>query len=398
MKKNQTHHPILVIGAGAVGSTFIKKANLLPTLFPTIHLASRTIDKCITLSKKCTGIQIIPHLLDADNSNDVLQLIEKTKAHLVVNLALPYQDLTIMDACIRAKVNYLDTANYEPKDEAKFCYEWQWALNDSFVAANILALLGCGFDPGVTNIFCKYAEKHLFDTIDTIDILDCNGGDHGHPFATNFNPEINIREITQNGQYYSNKQWIKTKPMEISRVFNFPEIGKRKAYLMYHEELQSLVKNINGLKEIRFWMTFSDTYLNHLTVLQNVGLTSIKPISFNGKSIIPLEFLKECLPNPSSLSENYSGKTCIGCLISGTKNGKQKKIFIYNTCSHEESHNELKSQAVSYTTAIPALLGASLISKGIWTGSGTLNVEEMDPDPFMKELPHLGLPWKIHNY
>ncbi|MBT5954829.1 saccharopine dehydrogenase family protein [bacterium] len=398
MKKNQTCSPILVIGAGAVGSTFIKKANLLPSIFPSIHLASRSVDKCIALSKQCTSIHIVPHQLDADNSNDVLRIIEKSKASLVVNLALPYQDLTIMDACIRAKVNYLDTANYEPKDEAKFCYEWQWDLHQSFVKNNILALLGCGFDPGVTNIFCKYAEKHLFDVIDTIDILDCNGGDHGHPFATNFNPEINIREITQNGKYYSNNKWTETKPMEISQVFDFPEIGKRNAYLMYHEELQSLVKNINGLKEIRFWMTFSDEYLNHLKVLQNVGLTSIKPISFKGKSIVPLEFLKTCLPDPSSLSENYSGKTCIGCLISGTKNGIKKKVFIYNTCSHEESHKELSSQAVSYTTAIPALIGSALIARGVWSGTGTLNVEEMDPDPFMEELPIMGLPWKIKNY
>jgi len=385
---------ILIIGAGAAGSVVVKKCLMVPEVFTKIHLASRTLKKCEKLKEESGG-KIDISQLDADDSEAVFKLIQKVKPKLVINMALPYQDLSIMDACLKAGVHYLDTANYEPKDEAKFCYKWQWDYQDKFKEKGIMALLGSGFDPGVTNVFCAYAQKELFDEIHYIDIADCNAGDHGHPFATNFNPEINIREITQNGKYWKNGQWIEIPAMSESQEIDFPGVGPKKAYLLYHEELESLIKNIKGIKQIRFWMTFSENYLKHLEVLQNVGMTRIDPVQFEGKEIIPLQFLKSLLPEPSSLGHNYQGKTSIGCIIEGVKDGTPKKIFIYNICDHAECYKEVQSQAVSYTTGVPAMIGAMMILKGIWQGEGVFNIEQFDPQPFMDELNKHGLPWHI---
>lgn len=385
---------VLIIGAGAAGSVVAKKCAMNANIFKKIHLASRTLSKCEKIQKEVVS-PISISKIDADHSEEVYQLIQDVKPDLVINMALPYQDLSIMDACLAAGVHYMDTANYEPPNEAKFCYKWQWDYQEKFAQKGIMALLGCGFDPGVTNIFCAYAQKEVLDEIHAIDIVDCNAGDHGHPFATNFNPEINIREITQKGKYWEDGKWIETAPLSISETFDFPKVGNRKAYLMYHEELESLVKNIPHLKRIRFWMTFSDNYLTHLKVLQNVGLTRIDPVQFEGKSIIPLQFLKALLPEPSSLGANYQGKTSIGCIIEGKKDGKSKKIFIYNVCDHQESYKEVQAQAVSYTTGVPAVIGAMMILTGKWRGKGVFNVEEMDPIPFMEQLNVHGLPWHI---
>jgi saccharopine dehydrogenase (NAD+, L-lysine forming) len=384
----------LIIGAGGAGSVCIQKCAALPKTFGEVHVASRTLSKCKAIQKTCKNPITISQI-DADDSEAVYQLIKKLDAKIVINLALPYQDLTIMDACLKAKVPYLDTANYEPKNEAKFCYKWQWDYQEKFKEAGLLALLGSGFDPGVTNVFCAYAQKHYFDEIHTIDIVDCNDGDHGHPFATNFNPEINIREITQRGKYWEEGKWKEIDPLSVSENIDFPEVGERKGYLLYHEELESLVKHIPHLKKIRFWMTFSDTYLTHLNVLQNVGMTSIKPISYNGQDIVPLQFLKALLPEPSSLSDNYTGKTCIGCILEGIKDGKKKKIMIYNVCHHKDCHDEVGGQAVSYTTGVPAMIGAKMILENTWTGDGVFNMEQFDPDPFMEDLKQHGLPWKV---
>lgn len=385
---------VLIIGAGAAGSVVIKKCLMLPQIFEKVFVASRTFSKLEKLKTDCQNkIEIFE--LDADNSDDVFKLLQKINPTLVINMALPYQDLSIMDACLKAKVHYMDTANYEPKDVAKFEYSWQWKYRDSYKNAGILALLGSGFDPGVTNVFCAYAQKNIFDSIESIDIVDCNDGNHGHPFATNFNPEINIREITQNGRYWENGEWKEIKAMSISQMVDYPEVGERKSYLLYHEELESLIENIKGLKRIRFFMTFSDNYLKHLEVLQNVGMTRIDPVKYNGQEIIPLQFLKAVLPEPSTLGVNYTGKTCIGCIIEGIKDGKKKKVFIYNVCHHEECYKEVQSQAVSYTTGVPAMIGAKMILEGKWKGEGVFNIEEFDPDPFMEDLNKYGLPWKI---
>ncbi|MGC6367438.1 MAG: saccharopine dehydrogenase family protein [Candidatus Marinamargulisbacteria bacterium] len=388
---------ILIIGAGAAGRVVTKKCLMNPTTFTDVHVASRTYKRCEELQQECNH-EINIHELDADNVNDTISLIKKIKPELVINMALPYQDLPIMDACLATNTNYMDTANYEPKDEAKFCYKWQWDYHDRFKEKNIMALLGSGFDPGVTNVFIKYAADQLFDEITNIDIIDCNAGDHGHPFATNFNPEINIREITQNGKYAENGEWIEVPPMSISKTINFPDVGNKKAYLLYHEELESLIKHFPTIKKIRFWMTFSDQYLTYLDVLQNVGMTAIKPIQFKGQSIVPLEFLKELLPNPAELSTNYSGKTCIGCIITGIKNNKEITKLIYNVCHHQDCHNEVQAQAVSYTTGVPAMIGAKMILSNQWQGKGVFNMEEFDATPFMDELNQQGLPWKIIDY
>jgi saccharopine dehydrogenase (NAD+, L-lysine-forming) len=332
--------------------------------------------------------------VDADNCAELIELINDFKPEIVINVALPYQDLTIMDACLATGTHYLDTANYEPPDNPKFEYKWQWAYREKFERAGLCAILGCGFDPGVTGVFCAYAQKHYFDEIHTIDILDANGGDHGYPFATNFNPEINIREITANGRFWRDGQWIETKPLEIKRVFDFDGIGPKDAYLLYHEELESLAKNIRGLKQIRFFMTFSQNYINHLTVLQNVGMTSIEPIDFEGKKIQPLQFLKAVLPDPASLGPRTKGKTNIGCICRGVKDGKPVAYYVYNICDHQECYREVGSQAISYTTGVPAMIGAKLLLQGIWKKPGVYNVEEFDPDPFMHELNISGLPWQ----
>ncbi len=386
----------LIIGAGGVASVVVHKCCQVPEIFEEICIASRTVSKCETLKKKLEGgkTKIQTAQLDADNTEEIISLIKRFQPDIVINVALPYQDLTIMDACLSTCVDYLDTANYEPLDTAKFEYKWQWAYKEKFEKSGITALLGCGFDPGVTGVFSAYAAKHYFDEIHYIDILDANGGDHGYPFATNFNPEINIREITANGSYIENGQWIETEPLEIKREYDFDGIGKRNMYLLHHEELESLAINIKGIKRIRFWMTFSDNYINHLKVLENVGMTSIEPIDFEGKKIVPLQFLKAVLPDPASLGPRTKGKTNIGCIFQGIKNGEKKTYYVYNICDHQECYKEVGSQAISYTTGVPAMIGAMMVMSGKWKKPGVYNVEEFDPDPFMEALNKHGLPWQ----
>lgn len=389
---------VLIIGAGGVGGVVAHKCAADAETFSEIVLASRTIARCEKIQKQVRelrGREIEIAQVNADSVAETVALIERVKPDLLINVALPYQDLPLMDACLETGVDYLDTANYEPPHEAKFEYKWQWAYHDRFESAGIMALLGSGFDPGVTNIFCAYAQKNLFDEIHYIDILDCNAGEHGHPFATNFNPEINIREITQPGRYWDNGKWVQIEPMSESWVFDFPGVGERKAYLLYHEELESLAKHIDGLKRIRFWMTFGDEYLTHLRVLQNVGMTSIEPVEFQGRQIVPIQFLKALLPDPSTLGENYKGKTSIGCLIEGRKDGAPRKVFIYNVCDHEECWREVRAQAISYTTGVPAMVGAKMMLTGQWRGRGVFNVEQLDPEPFLEELATRGLPWHV---
>ncbi|CAH1058139.1 saccharopine dehydrogenase [Paenibacillus sp. VTT E-133280] len=386
----------LIIGAGGVSSVVVHKCCQNPDVFEEICIASRTVAKCDALKDKLAGgrTKISTAQLDADNTDEVIELIKSFEPDVVINVALPYQDLTIMDACLATGVHYVDTANYEPQDTAKFEYSWQWAYKERFEKAGLTALLGSGFDPGVTGVFTAYAQKHYFDEIHTIDIVDANAGDHGYPFATNFNPEINIREITANGRYFENGEWIETAPLSEKKVYDLPEIGPKDIYLLYHEELESLAVNIKGVKKIRFWMTFSQNYLTHLKVLENVGMTSIEPIMYEGKEIVPLQFLKAILPDPASLGPRTKGKTNIGCIIQGTKDGKPKTYYVYNVCDHEECYAEVGSQAISYTTGVPAMIGAMLIIKGIWKKPGVFNVEEFDPDPFMEALNKHGLPWQ----
>jgi saccharopine dehydrogenase (NAD+, L-lysine-forming) len=385
----------LIIGAGGVSSVVVHKCCQNSEVFEEICIASRTVEKCDALKKKLDGgrTKIQTAQLDANNTDMIIDLIKCFQPDIVINVALPYQDLTIMDACLATSVHYIDTANYEPPETPKFEYKWQWAYREKFAKAGITALLGSGFDPGVTGVFCAYAQKHYFDEIHSIDIVDANAGDHGYPFATNFNPEINIREITANGRYFENDGWVETEPLSMKKVYNLPEIGAKNIYLLYHEELESLSLNIKGLKRIRFWMTFSDNYLNHLHVLENVGMTSIQPIDYEGHQIIPLQFLKAILPDPASLGSRTKGKTNIGCIIQGVKDGKPKTYYIYNVCDHEECYKEVGSQAISYTTGVPAMIGAMLILKGIWKKPGVYNVEEFDPDPYMEALNKYGLPW-----
>ncbi len=389
---------VLIIGAGGVGNVVVHKCAQLPDVFQQVVLASRTLSRCERIAKDVATLQgrsIEIAQVDADDSAQMLGLLQRHKPDIVINVALPYQDLHIMDACLAARVPYVDTANYEPKDVAKFEYKWQWAYHDRFRDAGLMALLGSGFDPGVTNVYCAYAQKHLFDEIETIDILDCNGGDHGHAFATNFNPEINIREITQRGRYWEGGAWHETEPLSVKMDYDFPGVGVRKAYLLYHEELESLVLNIRGLKRIRFWMTFGEQYLTHLRVLQNVGMTRIDPVEFQGRKIVPVEFLKALLPDPASLGSGYTGKTSIGCEIIGTKSGKPRRVFIYNVCDHAQCWKEVRAQAVSYTTGVPAMIGALMMLTGKWSGHGVFNMEQLDPDPFMDALNRYGLPWDI---
>ncbi len=387
---------IMVIGAGGVASVAIHKIVQNKETFSNLIIASRTKAKCDALKEKLdgNGVNIETAAIDADDALETAKLIEKYSPDVVLNLALPYQDLTIMDACLATKTHYVDTANYEPKDTAKFEYKWQWAYREKFEKAGITALLGSGFDPGVTGVFSAYAQKHEFDEINYIDILDCNAGDHGYPFATNFNPEINIREVSAKGSYWENGEWIETAPMEIKRVYDFPEIGPKEMYLLHHEELESLALNIKGIKRIRFFMTFGQSYLTHLKCLENVGMTSIEPIDFNGQKIIPLEFLKAVLPDPATLGERTKGKTNIGCIFKGVKDGKEKDYYLYNVCDHEACYKEVGSQAISYTTGVPAMIGAMLVATGVWNKTGVHNIEEFDPDPFMDALNKWGLPWK----
>ena len=386
----------LIIGCGGVAGVAIHKCCQNSEVFTEIMIASRTRSKCDALKEKLEGTtatKIHTAQVNADNVDELVALINGFKPDVVLNLALPYQDLTIMDACLITKTHYVDTANYEPLDTAKFEYKWQWAYREKFREAGICALMGSGFDPGVTSVFSAYAQKHYFDEIHEIDILDCNGGDHGYPFATNFNPEINIREITSNGSYWENGNWVETKPMEIKRSYNFDQVGVKDMYLLHHEELESLAKNIKGVRRIRFFMTFGQSYLTHLKCLENVGMTSIVPINYEGRQIVPLQFLKALLPDPASLGPRTVGKTNIGCIFRGLKDGKKKTYYIYNVCDHQECYREVGSQAISYTTGVPAMIGAMLVMTGVWNKPGVWNMEEFDPDPFMVALKKWGLPW-----
>ena len=389
---------VLVIGAGGVGSVAVHKMAKWPDMFSEITLASRRVAKCDAIAtsvKSRTGVSIITAELDADNVEATTRLIEKTGASLVVNLALPYQDLNIMEACLAAGADYLDTANYEPLDEAKFEYHWQWAYQERFEKAGLTALLGSGFDPGVTNVFTAYIAKHHIQNMQTLDILDCNGGDHGQHFATNFNPEINIREVTAPARHWQDGTWVETPALSHKQSFDFPQVGNRNMYLMYHEELESLSKHFPELTRARFWMTFGDAYLTHLNVLENIGMTSIEPIIYEGQEIVPLQFLKAVLPEPSGLGETTKGKTCIGNIISGTHEGRPRTVYLYNVCDHEACFAEVGSQAVSFTTGVPAMIGASLILDKSWRKPGVWNMEQFDPDPFMDRLNIYGLPWHI---
>jgi saccharopine dehydrogenase (NAD+, L-lysine-forming) len=389
---------ILVIGAGGVARVTLHKFAQNRDIFSSLTLASRTISRCELYQKELKDrydFDIDIAKVNADNVKELITLIDRVKPYIVLNIALPYQDLTIMQACLETKTHYLDTANYEHPDSAKFEYKEQWAYHERYKQSNILALLGSGFDPGVTNIFCAYLQKHYFDKIESIDILDCNGGDHGYAFATNFNPEINLREVSSKGRYWENGEWIETTPMEIKMVWDYPQIGKKDSYLLYHEELESLVKNIKGLKRIRFFMTFSESYLTHMRALENVGMLGIQEVDHNGAKIVPIQFLKTLLPDPSTLGEKTTGKTNIGVVATGFKNNKEVKYYLYNVCDHQDSFKETLSQAVSYTTGVPAFIGAKMILDGSWSGSGVFNMEEFDPDPFMRELTLQGLPWHL---
>ncbi|MCQ2513550.1 MAG: saccharopine dehydrogenase family protein [Ruminococcus sp.] len=408
---------LLIIGCGGVASVAIHKCCQNSEVFTEICIASRTKSKCDALKAKLentTSTVITTAKVDADNKAELVNLINNYKPQAVLNLALPYQDLTIMDACLETKVDYIDTANYEPEDitepewreaydkrckelgfTAYFDYSWQWAYKEKFEKAGITGLLGTGFDPGVTSVFTAYALKHYFDEIHYIDILDCNGGDHGYPFATNFNPEINLREVSANGSYWENGKWIETEPMAIKRVFNFDGVGEKDMYLLHHEEIESLAKNIPNVKRIRFFMTFGQSYLTHMKCLENVGMLSTEPIMYEGKEIVPIQFLKELLPDPASLGPRTVGKTNIGCIFTGIKDGKEKSVYIYNMCDHQECYKEVGSQAVSYTTGVPAMIGASLVLSGKWKKSGVFTVEEFDPDPYMEALNKFGLPWVV---
>ncbi|MCX8110436.1 MAG: saccharopine dehydrogenase family protein [Syntrophorhabdaceae bacterium] len=392
----------MIIGAGGVAAVAAHKCAQVPHVFDEIIVASRTLSKCEAIKKDIKdryGKDIDIAQIDADNVPELIRLIKEYRPFLVLNLALPYQDLHIMEACLATGVHYIDTANYEPPDVAHFEYSWQWAYNERFKEKGIMAILGSGFDPGVTNVFAAYAQKHLFDEIHYLDILDCNAGDHGHPFATNFNPEINIREVTQIVRHWEMGRWVETPPIiedgSIHFTFDYPVVGKRESYLLYHEELESLALNIKGLKRARFWMTFSENYLNHLRVLKNVGMTRIDEVDFEGKRIVPIKFLKALLPEPSSLGIRYRGKTVIGNIMTGIKDGKTITRYIYNVCDHEEAYKETGTQAIAYTTGVPAMIGAMMVFTGVWHGAGVFNIEQLDPDTFMDALNIYGLPWQV---
>ncbi len=385
----------LIIGAGGVSRVVVYKCVQNADVFGKIVLASRTKSKCDDIRNELPDADIQTASVDADSTEEVIKLIESCNPSIVINVALPYQDLTIMDACIATKTPYLDTANYEHPDEAKFEYKLQWERDQKFKEAGIMGLLGSGFDPGATNVFCAYAQKHYFDEIHTIDILDCNAGDHGYAFATNFNPEINLREVSAKGRYWEDGKWIETEPLEIKMVWDYPEVGPKDSYLLYHEEMESLVQNIKGLKRIRFFMTFGQSYIKHMDVLQNVGMLGIEPIEHKGMKIVPIEFLKTLLPDPASLGARTKGKTNIGIVAEGMKDGKKRKIYIYQVKDHEDCYKETNSQGVSYTTGVPAMIGAKLMLEGVWNEKGVINMEQLNPDPFMDEMNMQGLPWQI---
>jgi saccharopine dehydrogenase (NAD+, L-lysine forming) len=389
---------VLIIGAGGVGGVVAHKAAMEKQVFSDVMLASRTlsrVEKIAAEVEQMHGRKLRTAQVDADDVPQLVRLLKQYRPDVVINVALPYQDLHIMDACLEAGVDYLDTANYEPPDVAKFEYKWQWAYHDRYAKAGRMALLGSGFDPGVTNVFCAYVQKHLLDEIHYVDIVDCNAGSHGKAFATNFNPEINIREITARGRYWEQGEWKETDPLSVAKIFDYPGVGEKKSFLLYHEELESLAKNLKGLKRIRFWMTFGEAYLKHLEVLQNVGMTRIDEVEFGGQKIVPIKFLRALLPDPASLAEGYTGKTSIGCLCEGIKNGERKRYFIYNICDHAETYKEVRAQAISYTTGVPAVTGAVMMVTKQWQGAGVFNMEQLDPDPFLADVAKRGLPWHV---
>jgi saccharopine dehydrogenase (NAD+, L-lysine-forming) len=389
---------VLIIGAGGVGGVVAHKAAMERAAFSEVMLASRRLESCTKLAaeiEQLHGRRIRTAQVDADDVAQTTALIRDFQPAVVINVALPYQDLHIMDACLAAGVDYLDTANYEPPDVAKFEYSWQWAYQDRFAKAGRMALLGSGFDPGVTNVYCAYIQKHLLDEVHYVDIVDCNGGSHGKAFATNFNPEINIREITARGRYWEEGEWKETAPLSVSKIFDYPGVGERKSFLLYHEELESLAKNLRGLKRIRFWMTFGEAYLKHLEVMQNIGITRIDEVEFEGKKIVPIKFLRALLPDPASLAAGYTGKTSIGVLAEGTKGGARKRYLVYNICDHAETYKEVRAQAVSYTTGVPAVTGAVMMVTGKWKGAGVFNMEQLDPDPFLADVAARGLRWQV---
>ncbi len=385
---------VLVIGAGGVGGVVAHKCAQRPEAFSEIMLASRTLARVEAVAAGLPR-KVLVRQVDADEPAQVARLIREFRPALVLNMALPYQDLSIMDACLETRTDYLDTANYEPRDVARFEYGWQWAYHERYRDAGVMALLGCGFDPGVTNAFTAYARKHLLDRIDALDIYDCNAGSHGKAFATNFNPEINLREVTAKGRYYEDGRWVETDPLSVSTDFDYPEVGPRRSYLLYHEELESLVRWFPEIRRARFWMTFGEAYLKHLEVLGNVGMLRIDPVRFAGVDIVPIQFLKALLPDPASLAAGYTGKTSIGCLLEGVKDGKRRRVFVYNVCDHAETYREVRAQAVSYTTGVPAVTGAMMMLEGKWKAPGVWNVEQLDPDPFLERLGPMGLPWHV---
>lgn len=386
---------VMIIGAGGVGGVVTHKCAQLPDVFSEIVLASRTEAKCKAIASQLDR-PIKTAQVDADNVPELTALLKAEKPDLVINVALPYQDLTIMDACLAASIDYMDTANYEPLDTAKFEYSWQWAYHDKFKEAGLTALLGSGFDPGATNVFTTYVAKHYFDEIHELDIIDVNGGDHGYPFATNFNPEINIREVTAECRHWENGEFVTTPAMSKKAEFTCPEqVGTYNIYRMYHEELESLTKNFPSLKRAQFWMSFGDNYLKHLEVLGNVGMTGIEPIMYNGQEIVPIQLLAKMLPDPSSLGPRTVGKTCIGCVVKGLKDGKEKIVYIYNIKDHQECYKEVQSQAISYTTGVPAMIGAKMMLEKKWQRAGVWNIEQFDPDPFMEDMNKYGLPWHV---
>ena len=389
---------VVIIGAGGVGGVVAHKCAQASDVFGEVLLASRTKSRCDKIAAEIAELQgktIRTAAIDADDVKATAALLERERPAVVINVALPYQDLSIMEACLATGTPYLDTANYEPPDVAKFEYKWQWAFKERFEQAGLIAVLGSGFDPGVTNMYCAHAQKHLFDTIQYVDIVDCNGGSHGKAFATNFNPEINIREITARGRYWEKGEWKETDPLSVSMMFDYPGVGERKSFLLYHEELESLALNLKGLERIRFWMTFGESYLKHLEVLGNVGMTRIDEVDYQGTPVVPIKFLKALLPDPASLAPGYTGKTSIGCLVSGKKDGKPRKVFVYNICDHAACYQEVRAQAVSYTTGVPAVSGAVMIAKGIWSQPGVWNMEQLDPDPFLADVAARGLPWHV---
>lgn len=408
---------VLVVGCGGVAGVAIRKICQNEKVFTEMCIASRTKEKCDALKEKIehtTSVVITTAQVNADSKEELVALMRSYKPEVVLNVALPYQDLTIMDACLECKVDYVDTANYEPEDtddpkwraiyekrcrelgfSAYFDYSWQWAYQEKFQEAGITALLGSGFDPGVTSVFTAYALKHYFDEIEYIDILDCNGGDHGYPFATNFNPEINLREVSAPGSYWEDGKWVEVEPMSIKREYEFPQVGKKDMYLLHHEEIESLAKNIPGVKRIRFFMTFGQSYLTHMKCLENVGMLGTSPIEFEGREIVPIQFLKALLPDPASLGPRTVGKTNIGCIFTGKKDGQKKTVYIYNVCDHQECYKEVESQAISYTTGVPAMIGTALVASGQWDRDGVYTVEEFDPDPYMDMLNEFGLPWVV---